>query len=317
MAHAAHPAPATRPALEVADILRAGADSYRETHRLSVQQQRVVSVSVEPSCIVRVSAHPMSAPAAAVSVSGALPSTSTRTERCTSTLHRPLRPLRTHTRAARSLDASGNPFGARTSMSPSPGSRRVWASTRLGGVFQLTAQRPVRFLRRYSFVREPSPPRSSRQVLALRGVSRPLAFLVGAVRVPRPRVPPGVLGHPLRPSSAFVEQPRASCANRPFMRFQRFAGLPHRRACERDRDVRNPRCVTPPPGELAVEPIPMGWTLHRGRHRSSLDCDRVDGEVVERTLCVPAAGVSAVPEMLVDGRNEGAAFLKVSSSASY
>ena len=27
--------------------------------------------------------------------------------------------------------------------------------------------------------------------------------------------------------------------------------------------------------------------------------------------------VSAVPEMLVDGRNEGAAFLKVSSSASY
>ena len=29
------------------------------------------------------------------------------------------------------------------------------------------------------------------------------------------------------------------------------------------------------------------------------------------------ATVSAVPEMLVDGRNEGAAFLKVSSSASY
>ena len=31
----------------------------------------------------------------------------------------------------------------------------------------------------------------------------------------------------------------------------------------------------------------------------------------------PGVGVSAVPEMLVDGRNEGAAFLKVSSSASY
>ena len=46
MAHAAHPAPATRPALEVADILRAGADSYRETHRLSVQHQRVVNALV-------------------------------------------------------------------------------------------------------------------------------------------------------------------------------------------------------------------------------------------------------------------------------
>ena len=31
----------------------------------------------------------------------------------------------------------------------------------------------------------------------------------------------------------------------------------------------------------------------------------------------PSTYVSAVPEMLVDGRNEGAAFLKVSSSASY
>ena len=43
MGHAAHPAPATRPALEVADILRAGAGTYRDTHRLSVQQQRVVN----------------------------------------------------------------------------------------------------------------------------------------------------------------------------------------------------------------------------------------------------------------------------------
>ena len=46
MAHATHPAPAARPALEVADILRQCADSYRETHRLSVQQQRVVNALV-------------------------------------------------------------------------------------------------------------------------------------------------------------------------------------------------------------------------------------------------------------------------------
>ena len=46
MRHAAHPAPATRPALEVADILRAGAGTYRDTHRLSVQQQRVVNALV-------------------------------------------------------------------------------------------------------------------------------------------------------------------------------------------------------------------------------------------------------------------------------
>ena len=43
MGHAAHPAPATRPALEVAHILREGAETYRETHRLSSQQQRVVN----------------------------------------------------------------------------------------------------------------------------------------------------------------------------------------------------------------------------------------------------------------------------------
>ena len=46
MGHAAHPAPATRPALEVAHILREGADAYRQTHRLSAQQQRVVNALV-------------------------------------------------------------------------------------------------------------------------------------------------------------------------------------------------------------------------------------------------------------------------------
>ena len=46
MGHAEHPAPVARPALEVADILRTGVGSYRETHRLSVQQQRVVNALV-------------------------------------------------------------------------------------------------------------------------------------------------------------------------------------------------------------------------------------------------------------------------------
>ena len=46
MGHAEHPAPVARPALEVADILRAGASSYLETRRLSVQQQRVVNALV-------------------------------------------------------------------------------------------------------------------------------------------------------------------------------------------------------------------------------------------------------------------------------
>ena len=46
MVHAVHPAPATRPALEVAHILREGADAYRETHRQSAQQQRVVNALV-------------------------------------------------------------------------------------------------------------------------------------------------------------------------------------------------------------------------------------------------------------------------------
>jgi len=38
----AHPAPETRPALEVADIVRAAGDAYRKTHRLSLQQERVL-----------------------------------------------------------------------------------------------------------------------------------------------------------------------------------------------------------------------------------------------------------------------------------
>ena len=46
MAHVVHPAPATRPALELADILRQCAGTYRQTHRLSVQQQRVVNALV-------------------------------------------------------------------------------------------------------------------------------------------------------------------------------------------------------------------------------------------------------------------------------
>ena len=37
-----HPAPAARPALEVADIVRAEGDAYRATHRLSGQQDRVL-----------------------------------------------------------------------------------------------------------------------------------------------------------------------------------------------------------------------------------------------------------------------------------
>ena len=46
MAHADHAAPATRPALEVADILRERGDAYGESHRLSAQQQRVVDALV-------------------------------------------------------------------------------------------------------------------------------------------------------------------------------------------------------------------------------------------------------------------------------
>jgi len=37
-----HPAPATRPALEVADIVRAASEAYRASHRLSYQQERVL-----------------------------------------------------------------------------------------------------------------------------------------------------------------------------------------------------------------------------------------------------------------------------------
>lgn len=42
MACLAHPAPAPRPALEVADIVRAAGDAYRNTRRLSLQQERVL-----------------------------------------------------------------------------------------------------------------------------------------------------------------------------------------------------------------------------------------------------------------------------------
>ena len=46
MADAGHAAPTTRPALEVADILRERGNAYGETHRLSVQQQKVVDALV-------------------------------------------------------------------------------------------------------------------------------------------------------------------------------------------------------------------------------------------------------------------------------
>ena len=46
MAHAGHTAPTTRPALEVADILRERGDAYGESHRLSAQQRKVVDALV-------------------------------------------------------------------------------------------------------------------------------------------------------------------------------------------------------------------------------------------------------------------------------
>ena len=46
MAHADHRTPGARPALEVANILRAGAGTYRQHHRLSAQQHRVVNALV-------------------------------------------------------------------------------------------------------------------------------------------------------------------------------------------------------------------------------------------------------------------------------
>ncbi len=42
MACPAHPAPASRPALELADIVRAAGEAYRASHRLSGQQERVL-----------------------------------------------------------------------------------------------------------------------------------------------------------------------------------------------------------------------------------------------------------------------------------
>lgn len=42
MACPAHPAPSPRPALEVADIVRACGEHYRATHRCSAQQERVL-----------------------------------------------------------------------------------------------------------------------------------------------------------------------------------------------------------------------------------------------------------------------------------
>ena len=42
MAHVDHAAPATRPALEVADILRERGGAFAESHGLSAQQHRVV-----------------------------------------------------------------------------------------------------------------------------------------------------------------------------------------------------------------------------------------------------------------------------------
>ena len=46
MLHSDHAAPAARPALEVADILRQCGDAYGETHRLPVQQRKVVDALV-------------------------------------------------------------------------------------------------------------------------------------------------------------------------------------------------------------------------------------------------------------------------------
>ena len=78
---------------------------------------------------------------------------------------------------------------------------------------------------------------------AWRGVSRPLAFLLGAECVPCPAIPSGMLHHPSRPRIALVEQPRASCPN--FMRFQRFAGH-----------------APPPPQDVRVRPrCPQSTTL--------------------------------------------------------
>ena len=132
------------------------------------------NVIVRPLCMVRVSAHPMSAPATRGVclrrfVRG---TTSTSTARWTSTRVRPRLPCFTHTFAARRRAASGSGLFATTSTSPRPTNPTVFASTRRGGVSHTTAQRPFVFLRRSSCVRAPSPERSSRHVAALFGGAR-------------------------------------------------------------------------------------------------------------------------------------------------
>ena len=47
MTCSAHRAPRPRPVVEVADIVRECGDAYRATHRLSVQQSRVLQAIAE------------------------------------------------------------------------------------------------------------------------------------------------------------------------------------------------------------------------------------------------------------------------------
>ena len=96
-------------------------------------------------------------------------------------------------------------------VSPSPGSRRVLASTRRGGVFQLTAQRIERFLLRYNAARDPSPARSSLHVLT--------------ERVPSAHVPRGIARYPSRPGAALPQEARDPRVHRRLVRLQRLAPL--------------------------------------------------------------------------------------------
>ena len=80
------------------------------------------SVRVEPLCMVQVSAHPMSAPATRGVALGRFVrgTTSTRTERWTSSLQRPLRPRRTHTPGRAQALGFGQPLAGADLDVPEP-----------------------------------------------------------------------------------------------------------------------------------------------------------------------------------------------------
>ena len=272
------------------------------------------SVRVLPSCSVTVSAQPMSAPATRGTFRGRFGSGHHVDAHAQVNLEASASPCsfpHAHPGAAQALGRLGSGLFATTSMGPEAGQRerRVVDARRRGVPVHGAVWRALAAQVQFT-VRDPSPARSSLQVLSDFGGAVPaLMALRLSAAGSASHAPPSQSGFCWRhfaqaASSSSRRSHRAATASSCAVSAVRAWDMPGR-ASATGMSSHPGRCGTPP-GELSEEAVGLLGALELSGDAPALRCDGVDGAVVDRTLRVAAAREGGVegwrPARSVDAR---------------